>query len=104
MQQINYTDANDLVYHIRAERDEFVLGIQLLNPFHNFTTEKLFVYDFRHVKHDDRIQVTKTLAFSLSLRSEVYFYSFLNSIIIFETFYAGLECHSGYCVVSNHQF
>ena len=60
-QQINSTDANDLVYHIRAERDEFVLGIQLLNPFHNFTTEKLFIYDFRHVKDDDRIQVVKKL-------------------------------------------
>ena len=60
-QQINSTDANDLVYHIRAERDEFVLGIQLLNPFHNFTTEQLFIYDFRHVKDDDRIQVVKKL-------------------------------------------
>ena len=57
LQQINSTDTNDLVYHIRAERDEFVLGIQLLNPFHNFTTENLFIYDFRHVKNDDRIQV-----------------------------------------------
>ena len=57
LQKINSTDTNDLVYHIRAERDEFVLGIQLLNPFHNFTTEKLFIYDFRHVKDDDRIQV-----------------------------------------------
>ena len=59
LQQINSTDANDLVYHIRAERDEFVLGIQLLNPFHNYTTEKLFIYDFRHIKDDDRIQVIK---------------------------------------------
>ena len=61
LQQINSTDANDLVYHIRAERDEFVLGIQLLNPFHNYTTEKLFIYDFRHIKDDDRIQVIKSL-------------------------------------------
>ena len=59
LQQINSTDANDLIYHIRAERDEFVLGMQLLNPFHNFTTEELFIYDFRHVKDDDRIQVIK---------------------------------------------
>ena len=57
LQQINSTDSNDIVYHIRAERDEFVLGIQLINPFHNYTTEKLFIYDFRQVKNEDRIQV-----------------------------------------------
>ena len=56
-QAINSTDANDKIYHIRAERDEFVLGIQLINPFHNYTTEKLLIYDFRRVKDDGRIQV-----------------------------------------------
>ena len=47
------------MYHIRAERDEFVLGIQLLNPFHNYTTEQLLIYDYRQVKHGDLIEVIK---------------------------------------------
>ena len=55
-------EEEEFVYHIRAERDEFVLGIQLLNPFHNYTTEKLFIYDFREVKHSDRIKVSKLQA------------------------------------------
>ena len=33
-------------YYVRAERDEFVIGMQLLNPFHNRTTETLTIYDF----------------------------------------------------------
>ena len=58
-QPINSTDSKDLMYHIRAERDEFVLGIQLLNPFHNYTTEQLLIYDYRQVKHGDLIEVIK---------------------------------------------
>ena len=45
------------IYHIRCERDEFVLGMQLINPFHNYTSEKLIIYDFREVKFDDLIEV-----------------------------------------------
>ena len=47
----------EVIYHIRAERDEFVLGIQLLNPFHNYTTETLLIYDYREVRHSERIKV-----------------------------------------------
>ena len=64
-------EEEEFVYHIRAERDEFVLGIQLLNPFHNYTTEKLFIYDFREVKHSDRIKVRKCF-FSFRLVQKVY--------------------------------
>jgi hypothetical protein len=48
---------NEHVYYIRAERDEFVLGLQLLNPFHNYTTEELLIYDYRKIKIDPLIQV-----------------------------------------------
>ena len=45
------------VYYIRAERDEFVLGLQMINPFHNYTTEELLIYDYRKIKQDPLIQV-----------------------------------------------
>ncbi len=44
---------SERVYHVRCERDEFVIGMQLINPFHNYTTEQLIVYDFREVKMGD---------------------------------------------------
>ena len=47
----------ELVYHIRVERDEFVLGMQLLNPFHNYTTESLHIYDYKQVKESSLIKV-----------------------------------------------
>ena len=53
---LNDTD-KELVYHIRAERDEFVLGMQLINPLHNYTTEKLFIYDYKEVKDSNLIRV-----------------------------------------------
>ncbi|QQP38368.1 Putative LOC100120269, partial [Caligus rogercresseyi] len=43
-------------YHFRVERDEFLIGMQLLNPFHNHTSEELMVYDFRSVTMDPNIQ------------------------------------------------
>ncbi|XP_040574739.1 protein bark beetle [Lepeophtheirus salmonis] len=43
-------------YHVRTERDEFVIGMQLLNPFHNHTTEQLIIYDFKIVSDDPNIQ------------------------------------------------
>ena len=52
-------------YHIRAERDEFVLGLQLINPFHNHTTERLTVYDYRAVSkapHIESWQVSRDIA------------------------------------------
>ena len=49
--------SNKKVYYIRAERDEFVIGLQLLNPFHNYTTEKLFIYDFNRVSESAGINV-----------------------------------------------
>ena len=53
---VNDTDT-ELVYHIRVERDEFVLGMQLLNPFHNYTTESLYIYDYKQVKESSLIKV-----------------------------------------------
>jgi hypothetical protein len=47
----------EIVYHIRAERDEFVLGLQLINPFHNYTTESLFIYDYKEVKTSNLVRV-----------------------------------------------
>ncbi len=55
-QALNNSDL-ERVYHIRAERDEFVLGMQLINPFHNYTTERLLIYDFRTVKVDHLVEV-----------------------------------------------
>ncbi len=43
---MNDSDHLDRVYHVRCERDEFVIGMQLINPFHNYTTEELVVYDY----------------------------------------------------------
>ena len=45
------------VYYVRAERDEFVIGMQLINPFHNYTTETMRIYDFNVIKDSPRIQV-----------------------------------------------
>ena len=45
------------VYHIRVERDEFVIGMQLLNPFHNYTTETMYIYDYKEVKESSLIKV-----------------------------------------------
>ena len=45
------------VYFVRAERDEFVIGMQLINPFHNYTTEKMYIYDFNEVKVSPGIKV-----------------------------------------------
>ena len=56
MQPINES-STERVYHIRCERDEFVIGMQLINPFHNYTTEELIIYDFREVKVDDLVEV-----------------------------------------------
>ena len=53
---LNNSDSQ-LVYHIRAERDEFVLGMQLINPFHNYTTETLYIYDYKEVKESNLIRV-----------------------------------------------
>jgi hypothetical protein len=30
-----------------------VIGMQLINPFHNYTTEMLIIYDYRIVKDND---------------------------------------------------
>ena len=46
-------------YYIRAERDEFVIGMQLINPFHNRTTEKLLVYDYTSVIDSPNIKVVE---------------------------------------------
>ena len=56
LQALNNSN-NEHVYYIRAERDEFVLGLQLINPFHNYTTEELLIYDYRKIKNDPLIQV-----------------------------------------------
>ena len=56
IQAVNNSDV-ERVYYIRAERDEFVLGLQLINPFHNYTTEELIIYDYRKIKKDPLIQV-----------------------------------------------
>ena len=65
-QAVNESDTQERVYHIRCERDEFVIGMQLINPFHNYTTERLIIYDYRIVKdNDDLIQtfnVTRDIA------------------------------------------
>ena len=65
-QAVNESDTEERVYHIRCERDEFVIGMQLINPFHNYTTERLIIYDYRIVKdNDDLIQtfnVTRDIA------------------------------------------
>ena len=45
------------VYYIKTERDEFVIGMQLINPFHNYTTEMMTVYDFNIVKDSPNIKV-----------------------------------------------
>lgn len=58
IQAVNNSDV-ERVYYIRAERDEFVLGLQLINPFHNYTTEELIIYDYRKIKKDPLIQVLK---------------------------------------------
>ena len=44
-------------YYIRAERDEFVIGMQLINPFHNRTTELLHIYDFTSIVDNAEIKV-----------------------------------------------
>ncbi len=49
--------ARTLTYHIRAERDEFVLGMQMINPFHNYTTESLFIYDYKEIKDSHLVRV-----------------------------------------------
>ena len=46
-------------YYVRTERDEFVIGMQLLNPFHNFTTEDLTIYDYKEVNRDPSIKKWK---------------------------------------------
>jgi len=56
-QAINGSESDERIYHIRCERDEFVIGMQLVNPFHNYTTEELIVYDFREVKIDPLVEV-----------------------------------------------
>lgn len=53
---MNNSDS-ERVYHIRSERDEFVIGMQLINPFHNYTTEELTIYDFREVRVDDLVEI-----------------------------------------------
>ena len=45
------------VYHFKTERDEFVIGMQLINPFHNYTTETMTIYDFNVIKDSPIIQV-----------------------------------------------
>jgi hypothetical protein len=34
-----------------------VLGLQLINPFHNYTTEELLIYDYRKITKDPLVQV-----------------------------------------------
>ncbi len=55
-QALNNSDL-ERVYHIRCERDEFVIGMQLINPFHNYTSEVLVIYDYRDVKVDELVEV-----------------------------------------------
>ena len=43
-------------FYIRAERDEFVIGMQLLNPFHNRTTETLHIYDYTSIVNNANIK------------------------------------------------
>lgn len=50
-------ESTSKTYYIRAERDEFVLGMQLINPFHNYTSEVLLVYDFKEVSNEKWIEV-----------------------------------------------
>ena len=45
------------VYFIRVERDEFVIGMQLINPFHNYTSEKFTIYDYNEVSSSQNIKV-----------------------------------------------
>ena len=44
------------VFYIRAERDEFVIGMQLINPFHNYSTETMRIYDYTEVSSSPRIK------------------------------------------------
>ena len=44
-------------YYIRAERDEFVIGMQLVNPFHNRTSETLHIYDYTSIVDTAGIKV-----------------------------------------------
>ena len=53
----DHNQSQSLTFYIRAERDEFVIGMQLINPFHNYTSEKLFIYDYTSVIESDNIQV-----------------------------------------------
>ena len=51
----NMTDSKR-TYYIRTERDEFVIGMQLINPFHNYTTEELIIYNFHDLSSSERIR------------------------------------------------
>ena len=51
-------------YYIRAERDEFVIGMQLLNPFHNRTTETLKIYDYTSIVNSANIKVVVEVVFN----------------------------------------
>jgi hypothetical protein len=62
------------VYYIRAERDEFVLGLQMINPFHNYTTEELLIYDYRKIKQDPLIQVIANFLYRNYLSSLLRFF------------------------------